>query len=108
VAVLHEAAVAEAQHDLTVEPARLLEVDVLERCGVAELRGVQAGLQPLLLAREPLRLHQEAKAVVVRKLQRLGGSELLSPGLGHGRKVHGAQLLQGLFHQHSCSLRSSL
>jgi hypothetical protein len=52
VAVLDEAAVSQAEHDLAIQAAGVLEGDVLEGSGIAQLRGVKPGREPLLLAGE--------------------------------------------------------
>jgi len=103
VPALDPAAVTEAEHLLAVEPARVLEVDVLNGGGIAHLGHAETAFELALLAGRPLAVDQEAQPLVEAQARALGRGELLLKGLGHSREFHGVHLLEGLLGQHSFS-----
>jgi hypothetical protein len=104
VAALDEAAVCQAEHDLAIQAAGVLEVDILEEGRIAQLGRVQPSLELLLFAGEPLGVDEKAESFIEAQLRLWGRAELLPEGLGHTRELHRVHLVQRLFHQHSCSL----
>ena len=107
VAILDEAAVGEAEYLLAVEMARVLEVDVLDRGRVAQLRRAEPLGELALLAREPLGVDEKAEPLVEGQLGVLGRAELLPHRVGHARELHCVHLVQGLLDQHSSSFAAA-
>jgi hypothetical protein len=104
VLILDPAAASEAEHLLAIEAARVLEVDVLERCRfVARFGRAQPAGQRALLAGGPLAVDQQSHALLKAQLGVLARAELLLEGLGHRQELHHVHLLQRLLGQHSVS-----
>ena len=100
-AVLDEAAVAEAEHDLSVEAAGVLEVDVFQRRRVAQLRRLEPARDLAFLAVVPLGVDHQSEPLIEAQGTVLGRAELLLEGLRHSGELHRIHLLEGLFDQHS-------
>ena len=94
---------AEREDLLAVEPARVGEVDGLERCGVAQLGRPETPLELALLAGRPLGVDEQAEPLVEAEHGGLVGLDLLAPGVGHRGQLHGVELVEGLFDQHQSS-----
>jgi hypothetical protein len=81
----------------------VLEVDVLEGGGIAQLGRAQALGELALLAEGRLGVHQEAEAFVEAQARMLGRAELQLQGIDHAQELHGVHLLQRLLVQHCSS-----
>ena len=79
---------AEGQDLLAVEPARVGEVDGLERGRMAQLGGVEPSLQLALLAGRPLGVDEQAEAFLEAERGGLVGLDLLLAGVGHRAELH--------------------
>ena len=96
-------AAAQGEDLLAVEPARVGEVDGLERGGIAELGRLQPPGQLALLPGGPLGVDQQAEAFLEAQRGGLAGPELVLDGLSHGPQLHRVQLVERLFDQHRFS-----
>ena len=88
---------------LAFELARRLEVDVLKRGRIAQLRGSQPPGELTLLAGDPLTVDHQPYPLFEAQLGIVARAKLLGEGLGHVGHLHRAHLVQGLLGQHSIS-----
>ena len=94
---------AEREDLLAVEPARVGEVDGLERCGVAQPGRAEAPFELALLAGRPLGVDEQAEPLLEAEHGGFVGVELLLEGVGHRAELEGVELVDGLFGQHRSS-----
>ena len=87
------AAATQCQHDLAVETARRLQIDILERGGVAQPTYLQAPGELALPAVRPLGVDEKPNSFLEAELRPLTRSEVLLEGFGGRVHLHGVHLV---------------
>ena len=99
----HPFAGRQRAHELAVQAARMLVIDVLDHAALFQLGRLQAARQSAVLLPEPLLIHQHGEALLEAELAGIGALILRAEGVGHAVQFHGVQFFNRRLIQHGVS-----
>src|SRR5580698_5911855 len=101
--VTHPVAVGQSAHELAIQSARVLVVDIFDDAALLQAGRPQTVRQSAVLFPEPLLIDEQAKAFFETELAHVGGLQLSAEGIRHSVQLHGVQFFNRGLVQHGFS-----
>jgi len=96
----HPIAGRKGAHQLAIEAAGMLVIDILDHAAFLQVSGAEAPRQGAILFPQPLLVHQQGETFFEAELAGFGGFHLRTEGVGESVQFQGVQFFDGLLIQH--------